>query len=158
MSGPKGVPPRFGGRRWFSTSNSPAIRPTRSRAPSALVMRALLLACAGLLVLHDLRAQRSSNLRVHFVPMKADSLVLDTLSIVPGSLHLYADGLPVGTDAYALDPYKATIHWRMPPFADSLLVRALDYNDIYWEQDPSHPSDIIFGAVSPAEALKKDGR
>lgn len=41
---------------------------------------------------------------------------------------------------------------------NSLLVRALDYNDIYWEQDPSHPSDIIFGAISPAEALKKDGR
>jgi len=41
---------------------------------------------------------------------------------------------------------------------NSLLVRALDYNDIYWEQDPSHPSDIIFGAVSPAEALDKDGR
>ncbi len=41
---------------------------------------------------------------------------------------------------------------------NSLLVRALDYNDIYWEQDPSHPSDIIFGAVSPAEALAKDGR
>ena len=32
---------------------------------------------------------------------------------------------------------------------NSLLVRALDYNDIYWEQDPSHPSDIIFGAMSP---------
>ena len=41
---------------------------------------------------------------------------------------------------------------------NSLLVRALDYNDIYWEQDPSHPSDIIFGAISPAEALGRDGR
>ncbi len=41
---------------------------------------------------------------------------------------------------------------------NSLLVRALDYNDIYWEQDPSHPSDIIFGAVSPAEAVGRDGR
>jgi 2-methylcitrate dehydratase len=41
---------------------------------------------------------------------------------------------------------------------NSLLVRALDYNDIYWEQDPSHPSDIIFAAISPAEALGKDGR
>ncbi len=41
---------------------------------------------------------------------------------------------------------------------NSLLVRALDYNDIYWEQDPSHPSDIIFGAISPAEALGKSGR
>jgi 2-methylcitrate dehydratase len=41
---------------------------------------------------------------------------------------------------------------------NSLLVRALDYNDIYWEQDPSHPSDIIFGAISPAEALGKGGK
>ncbi len=41
---------------------------------------------------------------------------------------------------------------------NSLLVRALDYNDIFWEQDPSHPSDIIFGAVSPAEAMERDGR
>ena len=41
---------------------------------------------------------------------------------------------------------------------NSLLVRALDYNDIYWEQDPSHPSDIIFGAISPAEAMNKNGR
>lgn len=41
---------------------------------------------------------------------------------------------------------------------NSLLVRALDYNDIFWEQDPSHPSDILFGALSPAEALRRDGR
>jgi len=41
---------------------------------------------------------------------------------------------------------------------NSLLVRALDYNDIYWEQDPSHPSDIIFGALSPAEAEGTGGR
>ena len=41
---------------------------------------------------------------------------------------------------------------------NSLLVRALDYNDIFWEQDPSHPSDIIFGAVSPAEAVGAGGR
>jgi 2-methylcitrate dehydratase len=41
---------------------------------------------------------------------------------------------------------------------NSLLVRALDYNDIYWEQDPSHPSDIIFGAVSPAEAVGASAR
>ncbi len=41
---------------------------------------------------------------------------------------------------------------------NSLLVRALDYNDIYWEQDPSHPSDIIFGAINPAEAMGLGGR
>ncbi len=41
---------------------------------------------------------------------------------------------------------------------NSLLIRALDYNDIFWEQDPSHPSDIIFGAISPAEARGLDGK
>jgi len=39
-----------------------------------------------------------------------------------------------------------------------LLTRALDYNDIYWEQDPSHPSDIIAAALAAAEANGKTGR
>lgn len=41
---------------------------------------------------------------------------------------------------------------------NSLLVRALDYNDIYWEQDPSHPSDIIPAVLSTGEFMKKDGK
>jgi 2-methylcitrate dehydratase len=39
-----------------------------------------------------------------------------------------------------------------------LLTRALDYNDIYWEQDPSHPSDIIGAGLAAAEANNVDGR
>ena len=39
-----------------------------------------------------------------------------------------------------------------------LLIRALDYNDIYWEQDPSHPSDIIGTALASAEANDMTGR
>jgi 2-methylcitrate dehydratase len=39
-----------------------------------------------------------------------------------------------------------------------LLVRALDYNDIYWEQDPSHPSDIICTGLASAEAMEKSGK
>jgi 2-methylcitrate dehydratase len=31
------------------------------------------------------------------------------------------------------------------------MIRAMDYNDIYWKQDPSHPSDIIPAALSIAE-------
>lgn len=41
---------------------------------------------------------------------------------------------------------------------NSLLIRALDYNDIYWEQDPSHPSDIIPAVLSTGEFVKKDGK
>jgi 2-methylcitrate dehydratase len=26
---------------------------------------------------------------------------------------------------------------------NAIQVRAMDYNDIYWKEDPSHPSDII---------------
>ena len=61
-----------------------------------------------------------------------------------------AESTLIGTGARTNAPNAALMN--------SLLVRALDYNDIYWEQDPSHPSDIIFGAVSPAEALGRDGR
>jgi 2-methylcitrate dehydratase len=43
-------------------------------------------------------------------------------------------------------------------FLDSLMIRALDYNDIYWEQDPSHPSDLIPAALTPAEVLHKSGK
>ncbi len=39
-----------------------------------------------------------------------------------------------------------------------LLTRALDYNDIYWEQDPSHPSDMIGAALAAAEVNGKNGR
>ncbi len=39
-----------------------------------------------------------------------------------------------------------------------LLTRALDYNDIYWEQDPSHPSDMIGAALAAAEVNRKTGR
>ncbi len=41
---------------------------------------------------------------------------------------------------------------------NSLLIRALDYNDIYWEEDPSHPSDIIPAALSPAEVISANGK
>jgi len=39
-----------------------------------------------------------------------------------------------------------------------LLIRALDYNDIYWQQDPSHPSDLIGVALAAAETNGKTGR
>lgn len=34
---------------------------------------------------------------------------------------------------------------------NSLMVRALDFNDIYWKEDPSHPSDLIPAALSIGE-------
>ncbi len=43
-------------------------------------------------------------------------------------------------------------------FYNALLVRALDYNDIYWKADPSHPSDILPAALAIAERRGTGGR
>lgn len=49
------------------------------------------------------------------------------------------------------DPVHATL-------ANSLMIRAMDYNDIYWKQDPSHPSDIIPAATSLGERQGRSGK
>jgi len=43
-------------------------------------------------------------------------------------------------------------------FLNALMIRAMDYNDIYWKQDPSHPSDIIPAAMSLCESEGLSGR
>ena len=42
-------------------------------------------------------------------------------------------------------------------FLNSLMIRALDFNDIYWKQDPSHPSDIIPAAMACGELKERSG-
>ena len=42
--------------------------------------------------------------------------------------------------------------------ANALMVRVMDYNDIYWQQDPSHPSDLIPAALAMAERQGLGGR
>jgi 2-methylcitrate dehydratase len=37
---------------------------------------------------------------------------------------------------------------------NSLMIRSLDFNDIYWKEDPSHPSDLIPAALSVAEKVR----
>ena len=42
--------------------------------------------------------------------------------------------------------------------ANALMVRVMDYNDIYWQQDPSHPSDIIPAAMACGERAGGTGK
>jgi 2-methylcitrate dehydratase len=56
----------------------------------------------------------------------------------------------IGTGA-RFDPVSASL-------ANALMVRVMDYNDIYWKQDPSHPSDIIPAAIACCERAGSDGR
>ncbi|MCH8164612.1 MAG: MmgE/PrpD family protein [Planctomycetes bacterium] len=63
-------------------------------------------------------------------------------------------GKPVCTvfgSGYRTDPVMAAL-------LNSLCIRAMDYNDIYWKQDPSHPSDIIPAALSICEMKGLGGK
>ncbi|MGB9104292.1 MAG: MmgE/PrpD family protein [Terriglobales bacterium] len=50
-----------------------------------------------------------------------------------------------------VDPVSASL-------ANALMIRCMDYNDIYWKQDPSHPSDIFPAALACCERAGSDGR
>ena len=43
-------------------------------------------------------------------------------------------------------------------FANALMIRCMDYNDVYWKQDPCHPSDIFPAAMACAERQRSDGK
>lgn len=63
-----------------------------------------------------------------------------------------------GTEQATVIGYGTRSNIVNTTFMNSLLIRALDYNDIYWEQDPSHPSDIIPAALSPGEWFNRSGK
>ena len=50
-----------------------------------------------------------------------------------------------------MDPVSAAL-------ANALMIRCMDYNDIYWKQDPSHPSDIFPAAIAGCERAGSNGR
>ena len=50
-----------------------------------------------------------------------------------------------------IDPVSASL-------ANGLMIRCMDYNDIYWKQDPSHPSDIFPAALAGCERAKSGGK
>ena len=50
-----------------------------------------------------------------------------------------------------IDPVSASL-------ANALMIRCMDYNDIYWKQDPSHPSDLFPAAIACVERAKSNGK
>ena len=43
-------------------------------------------------------------------------------------------------------------------FINGHMIRAMDYNDIYWKSDPCHPSDLIAGPLALCEAYGHGGK
>lgn len=74
------------------------------------------------------------------------TLALSVLDEVagPGAATLIGSGQHV-------DPVSAS-------FANALMIRCMDYNDIYWKQDPSHPSDIFPAAIACCERAGSGGK
>lgn len=47
---------------------------------------------------------------------------------------------------------------RSASLINGVAIRALDYNDVYWKQDPSHPSDLLPAVFCVGEREKSSGR
>jgi hypothetical protein len=60
----------------------------------------------------------TSNLRQKIFKIQADSLKIDTISIVPSTFSIAY----VPAADYRLDFVKATLHWKKKPAADSVTV------------------------------------
>ncbi len=73
-------------------------------------------------------------------------IALDVLNEIagPGTATVIGTGLHV-------DAVSASL-------ANALMIRCMDYNDIYWKQDPCHPSDIFPAALACCERTSSDGR
>ena len=65
--------------------------------------------------------QTGSNLRERWVLSDRDTLRIDTLSLVPGSVRLYDGDTLVDTSRYEVEPYLGLVVWPGAP--DSVLVR-----------------------------------
>jgi 2-methylcitrate dehydratase len=74
------------------------------------------------------------------------TIALEVLNEIagPGAATIVGTGLHVDAVSAAL--------------ANALMIRCMDYNDIYWKQDPSHPSDIFPAALACCERANSDGR
>jgi hypothetical protein len=71
-------------------------------------LRAPLLAAAGL-SLFGARAQVEDNRRSIAIVLASDTVRIDSVSLVPGSLQLWRQGLPVDTTLYGVDPWHAYV-------------------------------------------------
>jgi len=63
-----------------------------------------------------------------------------------------------GAEQASILGHGTKTNMRNAALMNALLIRAMDYNDIYWKQDPSHPSDVIPAALSPAEYKGRSGK
>ncbi|MEA3391901.1 MAG: MmgE/PrpD family protein [Candidatus Marinimicrobia bacterium] len=109
-------------------------------------------------------AEFAVNLRYEDLPenviQEVKRYLYDSVGCALGSMHtrdvniikdIYAD--MGGKEEATIFGYKLKMPAVQASFLNALMIRALDYNDIYWKEDPSHPSDIIPAALAMAERV-----
>src|SRR6478672_8508567 len=96
---------------------------------------------------------------------QAKRFLLDSLGCSLGGYQQHDVKIALEVLGETAGPGKATVigtGQRVDPIsaslANALMIRCMDYNDIYWKQDPSHPSDIFPAALACCERAKSDGK
>ncbi len=96
---------------------------------------------------------------------QAKRFLLDSLGCALGGFQQHDVSIALEVLDEVAGPGRATVIGtgkRMDPvsaaLANALMIRCMDYNDIYWKQDPSHPSDIFPAAIACCERSESDGK
>lgn len=116
-------------------------------------------------------AQSQTNLKQKYYFVKSDTLFLDTLSLMPGTLKLSTKGNPLDTSSYRINyPLKAIIFKTKPIDPLSINYKTFPYNfeKQYYHQNvsqltkdlslPANPLTLAFAGSAPAsESFVSDG-
>ena len=95
----------------------------------------------------------------------AKRILLDSMACCLGGYHSHdakvvrkvIDTLGGTAESTILGSTKKTNSYNAA-LMNAIQTRAMDYNDIYWKEDPSHPSDIIPAAIALGEREGKSGK
>ncbi len=115
-------------------------------------MRKRFILCLILFSSNALLAQNLSNLRSKYIPANQDSVLLDTLSIVPGSFYISLEsGIRFDTSGYSLDEISGILRWKIRPEADSIKVNYRVFSFLLGETFRNKDAGLITkgSAVNP---------
>lgn len=95
----------------------------------------------------------------------AKRILLDSIACCLGGFHSHdskvmrkvIDGLGGKPESSILGSTVRTNCYNAA-LMNAIQIRSMDYNDIYWKEDPSHPSDIIPAAIAMGERQGKSGK
>ena len=109
----------------------------------------------------DLKYEQISPEAIH----QAKRFLLDSVGCALGGYHMHDVEMALtvlkeiaGEGPATVFGSGARIDVVSATFVNSLMIRCMDYNDIYWKQDPSHPSDIFPAAIAGCERSGSDGK